>query len=59
MDFNIKVNEQEVNTVLTALASQPFKDVAELINKVHTQANEQVKNEQERATLPTEKQEVR
>lgn len=41
--FNLSI--EEANTVLTALAAQPYSNVASLIVKIQQQASEQLQNQ--------------
>jgi hypothetical protein len=43
-EIQISLSFDEVNLVLKALGSLPFSQVFELIGKIHDQANEQVRN---------------
>lgn len=42
MKFTLELSEQEVNGILQALAQMPYLQVAELINKIHTQVKPQL-----------------
>lgn len=44
MNFNFELTEQEANAILNALASQPYSQVAQLIQKIMQQAAEQTRN---------------
>ena len=37
-DYELKLTEEEVNTILLTLAQRPFIEVAELIEKIRGQA---------------------
>lgn len=41
MDYNIKLNENEVNKVINALASLPYRDSFEVIGNITNQVNTQ------------------
>lgn len=43
----LKLTLGEVNAVLFALSEKPYKDVADLIDKIRCQGNEQIKEERE------------
>lgn len=40
----LKLSVQEVNTMIKSLSNLPYNQVFELIEKVHKQANDQLKN---------------
>ena len=42
-DFNLKVSKEEINIIIEALGFLPFKKVYKLIEKVHLQANSNIK----------------
>ena len=44
--ITLELKVEEVNTLLMALAKQPYELVTELINTIHSQASEQVNKEQ-------------
>ena len=44
-EYNLNLFESEVNTILAALGEMPLKNVIEVFNKIHRQANEQNKKE--------------
>jgi hypothetical protein len=48
MNFRYLVTEQEANTILQALAKQPFSEVFQLINSIQTQSREQLDDENKR-----------
>lgn len=48
MDLNLKLNVNQVNTILRCLYKHPFEEAASLINTIQQQAQPQV-NEQEEA----------
>lgn len=45
MNFRYTVTEAEANTILQALAKQPFEQVFQLINSIQTQTREQLAEE--------------
>lgn len=45
-DINIILSLEEINTIIKALAKEPFKDVYELIGKINEQADQQLKKQQ-------------
>ena len=45
-ELGLKLTLEEVNTLLDALGSQPFKQVHQLISKIQTQATSQLQNAQ-------------
>jgi soluble P-type ATPase len=49
MEFNIKLNLNELNYVIATLGKKPFEEVSELIQSIRKQAIEQVNNQQEDA----------
>jgi len=54
MKFKIEYTEQEINTLLQALATQPYNAVANIIHSTQAQAQSQLAIEQQR-----QKQEVK
>lgn len=40
----LKLSVQEVNTVIKSLSNLPYNQVFELIEKIHKQANDQLKD---------------
>jgi hypothetical protein len=49
MNIELKLKAEEIDTVLGALGDQPFIKVAELINKIRTQAVPQFEKLQKEA----------
>ena len=46
MDLKFKLTLEEVNQILEALGTQPYNRVFQLINKLHIQADEQMKSKE-------------
>ena len=44
----IELNLEEINIIIDALGKQPFAKVYKLIEKLHLQANNQLKEQQDR-----------
>ena len=44
--MNITFTEQELNVVLNALAQRPFAEVFQLVGKIQTEAQEQLKEKE-------------
>ena len=42
--INIELSIDEINTIIDALGKQPFVKVYKLIEKLHLQANKQIKD---------------
>lgn len=42
MNFNIKLNVDQINYIISSLSKQPYEDVAELIETIRYQAMEQI-----------------
>lgn len=51
MKFKIEYTEQEINTLLQALATQPYNAVANIIHSTQAQAQAQLAIEQQRQKL--------
>jgi len=47
MNFNLKLDGQELDTIVTALGELPAKVVMPLLAKIHEQANEQAKAQEQ------------
>lgn len=47
MDYNLNLNEQEVNQILDVLSDKPAKEVFGLMNKIQVQAINQEKSDYE------------
>ena len=50
-ELTITLSIEKLNTVLTALAKQPFEQVVELINEIQKQAAPQLKAPEEAAPV--------
>jgi hypothetical protein len=46
MELSFKLTQQEAQTVVNALVKEPFIQVADVINKIQSQATEQMKKEE-------------
>lgn len=44
--MKLELTEQEVNTLLNALAQRPFAEVFQLVGKIQEQAQEQLKEKE-------------
>lgn len=44
--MNLTFTEQELNTVLNALAQRPFAEVFQLVGKIQAEAQEQLKEKE-------------
>lgn len=44
MNIKLELTVDEVNVVLNALASRPYGEVADLIGKIHTEGEKQLKD---------------
>jgi len=44
-EFELKLTEKEINYVLSVLGTRPFTEVADLLGKIQSQANEQITEE--------------
>jgi len=42
MDINLKLDVNQVNTILRCLAKHPFEEAANIINEIQKQGNSQV-----------------
>jgi hypothetical protein len=52
MEINVKLTLEEVNAVVSVMAQLPFNQVHELVNKIRSQAIEQIQE----ASPPVEEQ---
>lgn len=46
MELTFKLSEQEAQVVLNALIKEPYLSVVDVINKIQSQASEQLKKEE-------------
>jgi hypothetical protein len=46
--LQLQLTLEELNLILKALGSQPFNQVYEIIGKIHDQANQQLKNKNDK-----------
>lgn len=47
MKFTLQFTEDELNLILAVLQEQPYKVSNVLINKIHTEANKQLKDKED------------
>lgn len=47
MEFNIKLKEQDVNKVVNALASLPYRDSFEIITNITAQVQQQIQTQKQ------------
>ena len=43
-EITLKLTLEEVNTILTALGTQPYTDVYQLVNKIQAEGSSQLQN---------------
>lgn len=46
-ELQLNLNLEEVNLILAALSERPFREVFELIGKIHEQGSEQLGNDED------------
>jgi hypothetical protein len=46
MNFKLELTENEVNVILASLSKQPYDQVAQIINKLVSDVNSQVKTDE-------------
>ena len=50
-EIKLELSFEEVNLILKGLGYLPFKDVFELVGKIHEQANEQFRQNQNKGNI--------
>lgn len=48
--MHYQFNDAEINYILNLLADQPFRDSADLINKIHQQYDQQIEKEKQQSS---------
>ena len=56
--ISLNLNLDEVNVIIKALSERPFREVYELVGKIHAQSNTQLTGHDLQAHQPQETQEA-